>query len=235
MKHFYRVGCVFGLAFIFSGAVAKAQVGGTGGSAQAGGTAPVAPPSGAGAAASSGGNALSDLADQDAENGASTKAVAKPAPPTSRMSSFSRVTTTRKFTVPAPSQAARSVGPSTGAAAATRKGVLQPSSPRGSNTRATAADKSEVPAGSTARQAPERPVRPPATAVRSVTHNYFPGLRSGQHTNSNTAQVAHGGRTRIPGQAGVGMSARSAAGTRPGQATAPGRIPPASAAARPRR
>ena len=137
MKNLFRVGCVFGLAFIFSGGFAKAQVGGTGAGGQAGGAAPVAPPSGASPGTSSGGNALSDLADQDAENGASTQPVAKPAPPTSRMSSFGRVTTTRKYVVPAPSPAARSAGVSTGAGAATRGLALHPSNPPGSNTQAT--------------------------------------------------------------------------------------------------
>jgi hypothetical protein len=233
MKNVYRIGCVFGLAFLFGVAVANAQVGGTDAGAQTGGAAPGAPAGGAGTGTSSGGNALSDLADQDAESGASTKAVAKPAPPASRNASFSRVTTTRKFVVPAPSQAARSGGTSTGAAAATRGSALHPSNPPGSKTGATAAKKSEIPDSSTWREAPaeQRPTRPPATAVRSVTHNYFPTMRGGQHVNRNTARVAHGGRTLMPGQAGVGMSARSPGTVRGG---VPGRITPAQSSARPR-
>ncbi len=228
MKIFCRIGCAFGLVFVLGGAVANGQTGGA---------APAAPAGAPGAGTTSGGNALSDLADQNRENAATTQPVAKPAPPTSRMSSFNRVTTSRKVPVPATSQSARlagSGGVSAGAVAAARDGALHPFIPSGSNARATAANKSEIPAGSSWRQEPERPTRPPATATRSVTHSYFPGLRGGHYKNSNTAKVAHGGRTGIPGQAGLGMGARSASGGRPGQGSVSGRIPPAQASARPR-
>jgi hypothetical protein len=233
MSFIYRIGSAFGLACVLSGAAANAQVPATAAGTQSGGAASTAP---------SGGNSLSDLTDAVDANGASTQpAITKvPAPPTSRMSSFNRVTTTRRFTVPAAGQAARlarSGGASGGAIAAARDHALNPINPASSSPRRSAASSPEVPVGSTWRQAPDRPTRPPATAVRSSTHNYFPGLRSGQHTNSNTAQVTHGGRIRIPGQAGVGglTAGRSAAGNRAGQGTAAGRIPPASSAARPHR
>ncbi len=50
-----------------------------------------------------------------------------------------------------------------------------------------------------------QPTRPPATAARSVTHNYYPNLRQGRNVNSNTAQVARGRAKTGVGMGGMGM------------------------------
>ena len=47
MRHLYRIGSVLGLAFVFGGAVASAQVGGGVGSGQVGGTPAGVPAGGA--------------------------------------------------------------------------------------------------------------------------------------------------------------------------------------------
>ncbi len=212
-----------GLAFVLGGPAAHAQGSGAAANAPAVGAATGVPAGGNAA-----GGALSDP--DDADEKAQPIAKQATALPKTRMSSFNRVTTTRKVVVPAPSQSARS-----GAATA---GAVGPSTSSGSKDRAGAPKKTEVPTSSTWRQIPERAARPAATATRSVTHNYYPGLRGGQYKNANKARVVHGGKTAIPVQAGVGMSAagvRSAPGSRAGQAVAPGRSPATSASARPRR
>ncbi len=224
MRGFYRIGCAMGLAFVLGGPAAHSQ-----------GTGPAtnAPAVGVAAGVPAGGDAAGGVSSNPDDADEKAQPIAKQATslPKTRMSSFNRVTTTRKVVVPAPSQSARS-GAATAGAAGT-------STSSGSKDRTSATKKTEVPTSSTWRQVPERATRPAATATRSVTHNYYPGLRGGQYKNANTARVANGGKTAIPAQAGVGMSAAgarsAAAGRRAGQAVAPGRSPAASASARPRR
>ena len=215
MRDFYRIGCAVGLAFVFGGAAAHAQGGGGGANASAAGAAASAPAAGAAAGVPAGGNAAGGFSPAPGDADESTQPAAKKVTPQpkARMSAFNRVTTTRKVVVPAPS-------PRSGAAKAGAANAGATKDPG-------------VPASSSFRQAPERPTRPPATATRSVTHSYYPTLRGGQYKNANTARVANGGKTRMPVQAGVGMSAagaRSAPGSRGAEVTAPGRggVPSAS-------
>ena len=157
----------------------------------------------------------------------------KPAPaPSSRMSSFNRVTTTRRQVVASPSQTsrvARSAGAAAGAMAASGRAALRPDNSPGSRERAKASE-TAIPRDSTWRQEPVGSTCPAATAVRSTTHNYYPGLRSGQHVNANTAKVAHPGQTRIGSQPGTGLGM---AGNKATKVTRPGQTSPrASSSAR---
>ncbi len=215
-RDFYRIGSVLSLAFVLGGAAAKAQVGGTAPSGQ------VRSPAS--------GTSKGDLSrpDDDGEERSDLNAKKAPAPPPARMSTFNRVTTTRKEVVPAQSQAARVARPggtSTGAAAASRAGVLHPYT-KPANARAKMAN-SGVPNGSTARQEPRQSTRP-ATAVRSATHNYYPTLRPGAHVNANKAQVAAASKGRNSAQlgAGVGMGlGMGMAGSNAAQMARPGSSP----------
>jgi hypothetical protein len=212
MRDFYRVACASVLAFVFGGLTAFAQVGG-------------APPAGAQAGGGLQGNnsALDDAAAEAREP------IAKkiPAPAPARMSTFNRVTTTRKQAVPVSPRAAgasRAGSASSAATAASRAAAMHPFTPKAGNDRAKAAT-SAIPAESTWRQTP-RPVRPPATATKSVARSYYPGMRPGVHPNADTAQTrARNGRSSV--QAGVGMGmgllgGRSAPAARPGLSGAPG-------------
>ncbi len=218
MRDVYRIGRAVALAFFFGGADAGAQTAGTGSDAQSAGvvgSGTGAQPAGAGANVPSSGSAPRVVA------GTGTTSA-----PTARMSTFNRVTTTRKVAVPAPSsQGRRAAASGGGGSAAAARGKTPKDS--------------EVPADSSARRVPERITRPPASAMRAVTHNYYPGLRGGQYINSNTARVAHGARGRVP--VGVGLGA-GVAGARSGNVTAgrgqvstPGRGGAPTAAAPPRR
>ena len=210
MRDVYRVGRAVALALFFGGAAASAQTGGTGSDAQSAGvdgSGGIAQPAGAGASVQSSGSAPRVAA------GTGTTS-----PPTSRMSTFNRVTTSRKVAVPAPSSQARRAAASGGGGSA--------AGARGKTPKAA-----EVPADSSARRMPERTTRSPATAMRAVTHNYYPGLRGGQYVNSNTARVANGARGRVPVGSGLGAGG---AGARSGSVSA-GRVGAPATAAPPRR
>jgi hypothetical protein len=227
MRDFFRVGCVSLLSLIFSGATASAQVGGS-------------PPAGAPAGGGLQGNssALDDAAAETREP------IAKkiPAPAPARMSTFNRVTTTRKQALPSPSQPAgvsRAGSASSAATAASRAAAVRPFTPPVGSARARAAT-SGVPAESTWRQTP-RPVRPPATATKSVTRSYYPGMRPGAHPNADIAKTrARNGLGSVQGGIGVGIGmgmsgGRSAHAARPGLTGAPPSGGRAPAAAAPRR
>jgi hypothetical protein len=215
MRNVYRIGSAMVLALFFSGSTAIAQVDTTGTDAPS--------------------STEMDGSDADAQSAGSVP-VGTTSPSTNRPPAFNRVTTTRRVAVPARSQAARAVA---GGASA---GVLHPYTPTHSPAREKMARNSEVPSGSSWRQqVPQRVARPPATAIRSVTHNYYPGLRGGQYVNANTARVAHGAKGRTPVGAGAGLG-MGMAGARSGNVTAgrgrvstPGRGGAPSAAAPPRR
>jgi hypothetical protein len=203
-RGFYRIGSALSLAFVFGGSAANAQVGGPAPSDQLGSPAAGVPADGTSKAGQSqpadGAQGPSDLND--------TKAL--PPPPT-RMSAFNRVTTTNKEVVRAQSQASRA-------------GVLHPyTSP--ANARAKTANPG-IPIGSTSRQEPKQPTRPSATAVRSVTHNYYPTLRPGQHVNGNKAQVGSTpmGRNAVQSGVGIGMGLGTGmTGSKAAQTARPGR------------
>jgi hypothetical protein len=196
MRHLYRIGSVLGLAFVFGGAVASAQVGGAGGSGQAGGS-----PAGV----AGGGAGLGGMSNPGYENGESSALSTRTvtSPPRNKKSAFGRVTTTRKEVVPSPSQAARSGGASSGAAAGPRTGSLHPFESSAANARSRAANAGGA-SDSSARQEQLRPTRPPAMGVRSVTHNYYPTIRQGRNINSNVAPTARGAKGRNPMQGGMG-------------------------------
>jgi hypothetical protein len=201
-----RIGSAVALALLFGGSAASAQVAGTGANAQ---SAVVAGTDGnpqSGGVAGTGSGAQSSAADGQSVAPSTTP------PPPKRGTAFNRVTTTRRVAVPAPSQAARVATGGGQGAAPTRAGALRPYSATDSKARDKTVKNSGVPIGSSWRQqGPERTTRPPASATRSVTHSYYPGLRSGQYANSNTAKVAKG---RSPAGAGMGMGggARSGGG-----------------------
>ena len=215
MRDVYRIGRAVALAFFFGGAApgAGAQTGRTGSDAQA-----------AGAGGSGGSVQPAGAATNMQSTGSAPRVVAgtgTTSAPTSRMSTFNRVTTTRKVAVPAPTSRARQAVASGGGGSAAAAREKTPKD-------------SAVPADSSARRVPERTTAPPATATRAVTHNYYPGLRGGRYVNSNTARVANGARGRGPLGAGLGASV---VGARSGNATAgrgqiatPGRGAPAAAA-----
>jgi hypothetical protein len=214
MRHLYRIGSVLGLAFVFGGAVASAQVGGAGGSGQAGGT-----PAGG---ASLGG--MSNPGYEDAESSA-LRAKTVTTPPRNKKSAFGRVTTTRKEVVPSPSQAARSGGASSGALAGPRAGSLHPFESSAAIARARAANGGGA-SDSSARREQPRPTRPPAMGVKSVTHNYYPTIRQGRNINSNVAPTARGAKGRNPmqgGTGGMGMGGMGMMGARSGQNAAAAR------------
>ena len=204
MKDFCQVGCVSVLAFVFGGATALAQVGG-------------APP--AGAQARGGLQDNSSALDDAAAEARAPIAKKIPPPAPARMSTFNRVTTTRKQVAPAPAAGASRAGTASSAAVAAARAK---------------AINSAIPAGSTWRQA-QRPAPPPATTVKSVTRSYYPGMRPGVHPNADVAQTrARTGRGSTP--AGMGMGAlsggRAKAAARPGlsgtagHGHAPGAGPP---------
>ena len=102
------------------------------------------------------------------------------------MSTFNRVTTTRKQVAPAPRKprAAR-VGE------ASRRRAHR----RGKAAKQQAAN-SAIPAESTWRQT-QRPAPPPATTVKSVTRSYYPGMRPGAHPNADVGANARSKRSRF--------------------------------------
>src|SRR5271165_6357480 len=102
-RDFCRIGSAFGLAFVLGGPAAHAQDGGSASSGQ-----PAASPAAkAPAGAASSGDVSRPIQEDEQSIDLNTKKAQSPPPP--RMSSFNRVTTTRKEVVPArgPSQAAR--------------------------------------------------------------------------------------------------------------------------------
>jgi hypothetical protein len=179
MRGFYLVGCVAVLAFVFGGATAFAQVGGS-------------PPAGAPA----GGELRDDDPAKDDEDGEPREPVAKKAlpPGPTRMSTFNRVTTTRKHVTISPSQAAGA-----SRAGSRSPGAARAFTPKTGNDRAKAID-SAIPADSTWRQA-QRPAPPPVATVRSETGNYYPGMRAGAHPNANIARTKakKPGVSKVPG------------------------------------
>ena len=180
MRDVYRIGRALALAVFFGGVAAGAQTGGTGTAAQ---------PAGVEGSGTSGQPAGAGVNPQSSGSAPSVAGPGTTSAPTSRMSTFNRVTTTRKVAVPAPSlQARRAVASGGGGSAAAARQKIP--------------NDSEVPADSSARRVPERTTRAPATGMRAVTHNYYPGLRGGQYVNSNTARVAHGARGRVPRRGG---------------------------------
>jgi hypothetical protein len=216
MRRFYQVGCATVLAFVFGGATAFAQVAG----APAG--------AGAGGGMQDNSSALDELSSRPRES------IPKPPTGPSRMSTFNRVTTTRKQVVPVPPQAAGASRGGTSSPATAR-----PFTPKPGNDRANAA-KSAIPAESTWRQT-KRPAPPPATATKSVTRSYYPGMRPGAHPNADVAQTrARNGRGSMQGGMGMGMGmgmgtlggAHARGAARPGVTGAPPRAP---AGAMPRR
>ena len=184
--NFCRIGSVLSLAFVFGGTAANAQVGAAAPSGQVGSPA---------ANASRG-----DLSQPDDDGADSSDLNAKKTPPAprTRLPAFNRVTSSRSEIV-----RGQSGGTASGAATESRASELRPYS-SSANARAKTA-KSGTPAGSTARQEPKKSVRPPAPAVRSVTHNYYPTLRPGLHVNGNQAQVARAAKGKNASQAGMGM------------------------------
>jgi hypothetical protein len=179
MRDFFRVGCVSVLAFVIGGATAFAQVGGF-------------PPTGAPA----GGGLRDDGAAKDDQDSEPREPVAKKAPPTgpTRMSTFNRVTTTRKHVATAPPPAARA-----SRAGNASPGAARPVTPKTGNDR-TKPVNSAIPSDSTWRQT-QRPAAPPVTTVRSETGNYYPGMRPGTHHNGNTASTRAPNRrnAKVPG------------------------------------
>ena len=206
LRDFFRVGCVSVLAFVIGGATAFAQVGGF-------------PPTGVPA----GGGLRDDGPAKDDEDGEPREPVAKKAPPTgpTRMSTFNRVTTTRKHVATAPPpQAARA-----SRAGNASPGAARPVTPKSGNDR-TKPMNSAIPSESTWRQT-QRPAPPPVTTVRSETGNYYPGMRSGTHANANMAHTRAPNRrtAKVPG---LGLSkglpgGKSAPVARTGPAGASGR------------
>jgi hypothetical protein len=219
MQNFYRVGVVSILAFVFGGAAANAQFTG-------------APPGGEPTGQDFKGK-IPDTDERDRQLGELVAKKAAPAPPP-RTSKFNRVTTTRKQVVPSPgASASRGGSPSSGIAAGSRPAAMRPFTPKAANERAKATP-SGIPTDSTWRQTP-RPASPPATSLKSVTRNYYPGLRPGAHPNADRAQTrARNGRSSALGGIGVGLGmsggAKSAPAARPGQSAIP-----AHGAAAPRR
>ena len=212
-----RLGLVLGLAISVGGSAARAQVGGADAGAQAGGPA-VSPASGA----------LTNRVPSEpaqADNSLTDPSATKVSPPRpSRVSSFDRVTTRRGEVVSAPSQARRAMTGTTSPSAA-----IGPYRARATQAQAKGA-KDRIPASSSWHEGPQSPTSPPSATVRSTAHNYYPGMRPGQHPNANTPQAARTGqrRTGLPAGALSGLGANAAKVAHP----APG---PSSAVAAPRR
>ena len=205
MRYGWRIRAVLGLAVLFGGTAANAQGGGAVAGAQVGG--------------SSKGSVSSDSGQED-ETADDPKATTPAPPPRSRVPTFNRVTSTRRETVPASPQAARSGAKSPGTGRAAQSDPGRPYTSQALQARARAA-KAQVPAGSTGQPGPRRRAIPPPPAIESTTRNYYPGMKPGQQLNANTAQVKRGGQ-RLTGAAATvvpGMSGGTSAGrvvARPG-------------------
>ena len=225
MRNNWRLGLVLGLVISVGGTTARGQGGNTAGGTQAG--SPTVSPSAVGDA--NGG--LSQPAPGDSTlTDPSTTAVSPPRP--SRVSSFNRVTSGRSEVVSAPSQARRAAG-SGGTSAVGGKmspsAALGPYRARATQAQAKAA-RDRIPASSTWREGPQRP--PPPPTVRSTAHNYYPGMRPGEHPNANTPQAAGTGQRRTGVAAGAVLGPRQHAGRRPSPTRGSGS---SSAVAAPRR
>jgi hypothetical protein len=218
MRDFYQVGFAAFVAFVFGGSGANAQVG-------------LLPPSsipGQGPSSIDG----AGVDDPDSELREPLLKSAAPSAAARRRSRFNRVTTTRKEGVPGAPQGARAGS----ASSASRAAASGPYTSQAMREHRAAAN-SAIPSGSTWRQ--ERPkAAPPPSATRSVTHNYYPGMRPGLHPNADKATVRSRNGRNSAGAVfgmGLGMSAGRASGSasRSGTAAMPGRAP--AAAAPPRR
>ena len=203
MRYNWRLGLVLGLAISVGETAVRAQVGGTAAGGQPGGPA-VSPP-----AAGDSNSGLSEPALGDST--LTDPSVAPPRP--SRVSSFNRVTTGRREVVSAPSQARRAVGPGGTSAVAGKtspSAALGPYRARAAQAQAKGA-KDRTPASSTWREGPQRPTSPPPATARSTAHNYYPGMRPGEHPNANTPQAAGTGQRRngMPGGSYRGLLERA--------------------------